>query len=203
MQFGGAKMPDEGTDVFLSSLSAGPVLVIPWASTSQKASFEAISTALNYRKNVPVVGSPMFDIMLNRSGKEKFLSQVSTAGGIFIDGGDQVRLAKILKIPGISESLIAAHDRGVVFGGKSAGVACVSNPMISGIGNAQHLMNSSLELVPGLGLLEGVLTDQHFIKRNRMQRLINGLLSSEHRVGLGVDEDSAVLITKQLHRSGY
>lgn len=188
-------MPDEGTDIFLNSLTSGPVVVLPWASTSQHESFEAISTALKSRKDVSVECTPLYDMMRNGHGLDKFFSMIAQAGGVFIGGGDQVRLAEILLIPGVSESLIAAHNRGIVVGGKSAGVACVSNPMISGIGDAKHLMTSSLELVPGLGLLEGVLTDQHFIIRNRMQRLITGLLLSPHRIGLGVDEDSAVLIT--------
>lgn len=188
-------MPDEGTDTFLNSLSGGPVVVIPWASKSQHESFQSINANLKCRKNVSVACTPLYDNMRHGHGLDTFLSLIEQAGGIFIGGGDQVRLAEILLIPGISEALIAAHNRGVVFAGKSAGVACVSNPMISGIGNSLHLINSSLELVPGLGLLKGVLTDQHFIIRNRMQRLITGLLLSEHRIGLGVDEDSAVLIT--------
>lgn len=188
-------MPDEGTDIFLNSLSSGPVVVIPWASTSQHESFDALSTTLKSRKNVSVECTPLYDMMRHGHGLEKFFSLMAQAGGVFIGGGDQVRLAEILLIPGVSESLIAAHNRGIVFGGKSAGVACVSDPMISGIGDAKYLMNSSLELVPGLGLLEGVLTDQHFFMRNRMQRLFTGLLLSRHRIGLGVDEDSAVLIT--------
>ena len=193
--FGGGSMPDEGTDIFLNSLSDGPVVVIPWASNSQHESFDAISTALKNRKNIRVECTPLYDMMRHGHGLDKFLNLITRAGGVFIGGGDQVRLAEILLIPGVSESLIAAHNRGIVFGGKSAGVACVSNPMISGIGDAKYLMNSSLELVPGLGLLEGVLTDQHFIRRNRMQRLITALLLSTHKIGVGIDEDSVVLIT--------
>jgi cyanophycinase len=193
--FGGGKMPDEGTDIFLSSVSRRPIVVIPWASKSQHESFEAINSTLKNRKKVSVECTPLYDMMRNGNGQDKFFSLIKQAAGIFIGGGDQVRLAEILLMPGVSESLITAHNRGIVFGGKSAGVACVSNPMISGKGDANRLMNSSLELVPGLGLLTGVLTDQHFLIRNRMQRLMTGLLLSDHGIGLGVDEDSAVVIT--------
>jgi len=193
--FGGAKMPIEGINIFLNSLENGSILVIPWASMHESESFNSISYAFKCHKNVTVECSPLYDTMLYKNGAEKFFSQIKRAKGIFIGGGDQVRLFNIFNIPGIAQSVIAAHNQGIVFGGKSAGVACVSNPMISGVGDANQLMQSSLELVKGLGLLEGVLTDQHLLMRNRLQRLLTGLLLSEHKIGLGVDENSAVVVT--------
>ena len=97
------------------------------------------------------------------------------------------------------ETLLAAvrrrYEAGVVFGGTSAGTAIMSKTMITGEGDFTVMDGSKVGVRAGIGLLDGVIVDQHFVKRQRENRLFGLVLASPSDRGAGIDEDTALLVT--------
>jgi cyanophycinase len=86
------------------------------------------------------------------------------------------------------------YKAGVVFGGTSAGAAIMSERMITGEGDFTVIDSAKVEVRPGLGLLPGVIIDQHFIKRQRHNRLFGLVLTHPEERGVGIDEGTAILV---------
>lgn len=116
------------------------------------------------------------------------------AGGIFFGGGDQSRITRALLDTPVGDAIRDAFMHGAVVGGTSAGTACQSALMITGEGDFKVIRASSVELTRGLGFFEGVIVDQHFIARQRSNRLISVILEHPDLLGVGVDEDTAVWV---------
>ncbi|HNX51174.1 MAG TPA: cyanophycinase [Thermoanaerobaculaceae bacterium] len=116
------------------------------------------------------------------------------AGGIFFGGGDQVRILVALAGTPVLAAIRAAYERGAVVGGTSAGTACQSSPMITGEGDFSVIRARSVELWDGLGFFSNVIVDQHFIARQRSNRLISVILEHPDLLGVGIDEDTAAWV---------
>jgi cyanophycinase len=115
------------------------------------------------------------------------------ATGVFFTGGDQERITAVLggtATDSILQSLVAAGD--VVLAGTSAGAAVMSGTMIVE-GDSLGVSRSSVRTGPGLEFLPGVLIDQHFAERGRVNRLLSAVAMYPHELGLGIDEDTAIL----------
>jgi cyanophycinase len=120
---------------------------------------------------------------------------IESATGIFMTGGDQSKIVSILHATASLAAIKSAYDRGATIGGTSAGAAAMSNPMIAS-GLVGSLARSGMvRLQEGLGLTETLLIDQHFHQRNRLGRLMTAVMSFPKMLGIGVDEDTAALIT--------
>jgi len=116
------------------------------------------------------------------------------AGGIFFGGGDQVRITNAILGTPVGNAIASAFQRGAVVGGTSAGTACQSDPMITGEGDFTVIRGDTVELKPGFGFFRGVVVDQHFVKRQRENRLLAVILEHPDLLGVGVDEESAVWV---------
>ncbi len=131
------------------------------------------------------------------------LSLIAAARGIFFSGGDQAKISNVLDAcPDIRAAFHARFDSGCPFGGTSAGAAVMSETMLTGDGGTgpdgtlwPYLEPLRVHTRRGLGLLRHVVVDQHFIIRQRMNRLLSVLASCSERHGLGVDEDVSVAVT--------
>lgn len=143
------------------------------------------------------------------------LARIARAGAIWFTGGDQSRITRALRRADGGDTPLLAAIRarlkaGAVIGGTSAGAAIMSDPMIAsgdarialgapvrrmGVG-ASGQDGEGLVLAPGLGFLPEILADQHFTERSRLGRLLVALgeRPRAQRVGLGVDEDTAIII---------
>jgi cyanophycinase len=86
------------------------------------------------------------------------------------------------------------YDAGVVFGGTSAGTAALSNPMMTGEADLKIIDGAKVGVRKGLGLLPNTILDQHFIKRQRENRLFGLILQNPALLGIGIDEDTALLV---------
>ncbi len=120
--------------------------------------------------------------------------------GIFISGGDQMRLASILggtKIAQKIEKLV--RESSVVLAGTSAGAAGMSASMIVRGESSSHPQKNSVTLSPGLGFLKNVIIDQHFSERGRLSRLITAVSYNPQNLGIGIDENTAVILDKDGH----
>ena len=117
------------------------------------------------------------------------------ADAIYMTGGDQLRLVRLLHRGGLYSQVKAAYDRGVLIaGGTSAGAAAAAQRMVAGGMVDSVLRPGSLRLAEGLGLLLGVVIDTHFAERNRFNRMRAAVATLTDTVAVGLDEDSAVLI---------
>ena len=130
--------------------------------------------------------------------------QIASCGGLWFTGGDQSRVVNVLRPEGRrSACLGACFDllaRNGVIGGTSAGAALMSDPMITG-GQSRgrstrdpEEAESTVRFGPGLGFLSGALTDQHFLERGRMGRLVDALHATQVGTGVGIRENCALVV---------
>jgi cyanophycinase len=100
----------------------------------------------------------------------------------------------VLADPELLAATKARFAAGVVFGGTSAGAAVMSLRMITGEGDFTVIDGNEVEVRPGLGLVEGVIVDQHFVRRQRENRLFGLVLKYPGERGVGIDEETALLV---------
>jgi cyanophycinase len=113
---------------------------------------------------------------------------------IFLTGGNQLKLSSFITGTPFGDAIQEAYQRGTVVGGTSAGASILAEHMIAfGAGGSTPKQRMS-QLSAGLGLLRGVVIDQHFEQRNRYGRLLSLVAQSPSLLGLGVDEDTAAVI---------
>ncbi len=124
-----------------------------------------------------------------------WLSRLEDADGVFITGGNQLRLTTIM---GGTPAAQLLHDRfyaGMPVAGTSAGAAVMSAHMIAGGDEGATPRAGMVTLAPGFGLSREIVIDQHFRQRDRLGRLLTALSFNPALLGLGVDEDTAAFIS--------
>lgn len=113
--------------------------------------------------------------------------------GVFFTGGNQLRITHLLGGTPLDTLLHRRLAGGLVVGGTSAGAAVMSGTMIVGGANEGTPRDGAVEVGPGLDLLRGVMVDQHFTRRGRTGRLLAALARYPHMLGVGIDEDTALV----------
>jgi cyanophycinase len=121
---------------------------------------------------------------------------------IYITGGDQSRFMDVVEGTAIASAIRDAFKRGAVVAGTSAGAAVMSEKMTTGnqlrdttyTSTFKVIESQNLEIKPGLGLITGVLIDQHFLIRSRHNRLLTGVIDYPDHTGIGIDESTAVVV---------
>jgi cyanophycinase len=122
------------------------------------------------------------------------VAAVDECTAVFMTGGNQVKLAAIVVGTPLGEAIRAAHRRGALVAGTSAGASILSTHMVSfGSGGATPKFRMS-QVSEGLGLLPGAIVDQHFTQRNRFGRLLALVAGNPAQLGIGVDEDTAAIV---------
>ena len=125
---------------------------------------------------------------------EEIVETLDRATGIFITGGNQLRLSTILGGTPVARAIRRLNSEGVHVAGTSAGAAILCEHMIAGGRSGPSPRESGVELAPGLGLTNRVIIDQHFSQRNRMGRLLSALSFNPFACGLGIDENTAAFL---------
>ena len=133
------------------------------------------------------------------ANKDSIVQLAAGSTGIFFTGGDQLRITSILGGTKIYMALQDAYNRGVVIAGTSAGASVMSGTMITDGNDNDAARKCTLKMAPGLGLLEGVLIDQHFHQRGRLGRLLCGVAENPNILGIGIDENTAVRVYADAH----
>ncbi|MBL8613489.1 MAG: cyanophycinase [Myxococcales bacterium] len=128
------------------------------------------------------------------ASKEEWLEYIDKAHGIFVTGGNQLRLTTILGGTPVARAIRRANARGVAVGGTSAGAAILSEHMIAYGAEGATPHAGAVALVPGWGLTNRIMIDQHFRQRDRLGRLLTALAYNPFAVGVGLDEDTAAFI---------
>ncbi|MGD7787178.1 cyanophycinase [Propionibacteriaceae bacterium Y1700] len=126
---------------------------------------------------------------------QKLVDALDSATGVFMTGGNQLKLSSHITGTPVGAAIEAAHLRGAVVGGTSAGASILAEHMIAFGGSGSTPKQRMSQLAVGLGLVRGVVIDQHFQQRNRYGRLMSIVAQSPALLGLGVDEDTAAVIT--------
>ena len=123
--------------------------------------------------------------------EDRWMSILASCTGVFITGGDQLRLRDLI---GDSKFIAAIKQRielgNLVMAGTSAGAAIVGDKMISGGSSGESPNQSLVDLTSGLGIFPELLVDQHFHNRNRMARLMSAIAAHPDKLGIGIDEDT-------------
>ena len=124
------------------------------------------------------------------------VATVEQATGVFMTGGNQARLASVVAGTDLGRAILAAHARGAVVGGTSAGASALSSHMVAFGASGDVPKQRMVQLSAGLGLLHDVIVDQHFSERGRLGRLLTAFAANPGLLGIGLDEDTAVLIDR-------
>jgi cyanophycinase len=122
---------------------------------------------------------------------------VEWATGVFMTGGNQLRLSMVVAGTRLGSALGQAHRRGAVIGGTSAGASVLSSHMVAFGGPGEVPKQRLAHMAAGLGLLPGAVIDQHFTQRNRLGRLLLLVAESPSQLGIGIDEDTAAVVTPE------
>ena len=109
-------------------------------------------------------------------------------------GGSQSRFMEAIKGNGLDDVIRARHRAGTLVGGTSAGAAVLSTVMITGDADLQNIQAGKTVTSTGLGIWPDVIVDQHFLQRQRGNRLISAVLDRPTLVGVGIDERTAVVV---------
>src|SRR5438034_8875053 len=125
---------------------------------------------------------------------QRTVDALKDATGIFMTGGNQLRLSSVIGGTKLGGAVLDAHGRGIVVAGTSAGASAVATHMVA-FGSSGATPNRRMAHVSvGLGLLVNVVVDQHFEQRTRLRRLLAVVAQSPSLIGLGLDEDTAAII---------
>jgi cyanophycinase len=126
--------------------------------------------------------------------REAWLDAIWAATGVFMTGGNQLRLSTILGGTPLTELLRQRNAEGLHIAGTSAGAAFVAEHMIASGEPGRTPRADMVQLSPGLGLTNRILVDQHFRQRGRLGRLMAALSYNPRLIGIGLDEDTAAFL---------
>jgi cyanophycinase len=206
MPIGGAEETEPGGEILerfvdLAGGSDARIAIIPTASDDPQRSGEGYAEL--FRK----LGAKKADWLRveqrSDANTEEPLSLLREATGMFITGGDQTRLVELLVGTLVMECIRTRNADGVVAAGTSAGASILSTLMMAGgtgVGgdsNGSAARKGMVDVVAGFGLLQDIIIDQHFSQRGRLGRLLSVFAGTPGLIGVGLDEDTAVLIDRE------
>jgi cyanophycinase len=168
----------------LSGGSAARIVLVTAASGTPGVSFAEYSAAF-HRLGVPEIR----ELQLASANGEQTRTELAGATGVFLTGGDQSRLGVL--VGSAANRIMSGRlaDNTLVIAGTSAGATALGSTMILG-GDACGRPRTG----PGLGLVPGVIVDMHFTQRGRLPRLVAAVRRHPGHLGIGIDEDTAILI---------
>ncbi len=167
------------------------ITIIPTAS-------ELEDTGRNYEKLFRKLGIKHASVlqMLTRDDchSQKFLDYIEASQGVFMTGGNQLRLSTTLGGTPVAKMIRRRNAAGMHVAGTSAGAAFMPEHMIAGGDEGSTPSPDMVTMAPGLGLTNNFIIDQHFRQRDRLGRLLTALAYNPFAVGIGLDEDTAAFI---------
>jgi cyanophycinase len=116
------------------------------------------------------------------------------AAGVFFTGGDQLRISSQMGDTPVEAKVREVLQRGGLVAGTSAGASMMSETMLVRGSNQESYRIGDLHMAPGLGLVRDMIIDQHFAERGRIGRLLGAVAHNPRVLGVGIDEDTAVII---------
>ncbi len=127
---------------------------------------------------------------------EEIISRVEQADIVFFTGGDQLRLTSIIGGTPVHDKILEKYqNNNFIYVGTSAGAHSASKSMIYQGSSQEALLKGEIKITSGLGLIDHVVIDTHFVKRGRIGRLLQAVVSNPKALGIGLGEDTGLLIT--------
>ncbi len=177
------------------ALAGGPDAKIAVLSTASSFGVEA---GQRYQEVFLELGAadvrPLNATTRMQANDEFVAAAVRDATGIFMTGGNQLRLSSMIGGTRLAEAIMARFTEGATVAGTSAGASAISSHMIAFGASGATPKHRMAQIAAGLGLLPGVIVDQHFQQRNRLGRLLSLIAQNPMLLGLGVDEDTAGVV---------
>jgi len=170
----------------------GPLVLITGASKIPLEVGEIYTKIFNRLGVSEIVHLPLTrrsDCMLPEN-----IQYMEKASAVFITGGNQVKLAGILGGTPFFQTLKQRVNDGLLYGGTSAGASIASGLMIAGGRGGYNPRRNLVKITGGLALIRGCIIDQHFRERNRLFRLASAVSANPEFIGLGIDENTALII---------
>lgn len=131
---------------------------------------------------------------------EENLNRIIQADVVFFTGGDQLRLTSIIGGTPIHDKILEKYqDNDFIYVGTSAGAHSASKSMIYQGSSQEALLKGEIKITSGLGLIDHVVIDTHFVKRGRIGRLFQAVVSNPKALGIGLGEDTGLLVTDGDH----
>ena len=175
--------------------SEARIAVIPTASSlgaEVQDVYDAVFTRLGAGEVLPVRPESRED-----AHDASLVQRIDEASGVFMTGGNQLKLSSIICGTPVGDAIHAAHQRGAVVAGTSAGASIQSSHMVAFGGPGATPKQRMTQVAAGLGLVRSAVIDQHFDQRNRYGRLLMIVAQSPQLLGIGVDEDTGAIVTEE------
>ena len=129
--------------------------------------------------------------------KSQSVEIVDGAKVVFFTGGNQLKITSELGGTSVCDSIHRVYDSGGVIAGTSAGASAMSETMLlSSESDESPRVGKIARMAPGLGFIHNIIIDQHFARRNRVSRLIGVVAQNPCHLGVGIDENTAIVLTK-------
>jgi cyanophycinase len=177
--------------------NGGKIVGLTTASDDPAASarewMETFADAGADNVEIPIVDSR------DRAQDRRIAGMIREADGIFLGGGDQVQLVATIGGSRVYRAMLDAHAAGTTICGTSAGAAALTETILAGGEPDEYGQMQDLHLGPGFGLLRfRAVIDTHFAQRRRLQRLFMVIARNPELMGLGIDEDTAMVVRDHL-----
>ncbi|MFH1495118.1 MAG: cyanophycinase [Pseudomonadota bacterium] len=199
---GGGDTPSEVQARFVT-LSGGPgkarIAILPMAST--KFDEEVNEVMEDFRR----LGAEtqILNLSYADAQNETIAKQLGKFDAYWFSGGDQSRLSSVLVGTAALDTIVRRHQEGAMIGGTSAGASVMSSVMLTGRWRSPNneeeaeqlnIAKGMKEVAKGFGIMKGAIIDQHFMKRARYNRLLSAVLDHPQLIGVGIDEETALLV---------
>ena len=161
------------------------IAVLPQASAREDRGESSV-------KMFSELGAKVFIVKLENP--EAARARLDEATAIWFPGGSQAALYDALKKADLVKYIRDRHADGLPIGGNSAGAAVMSAIMIPRMPEKPGLRAGNTPTTPGLGLAPGLIIDQHFIVRRRMNRLLSAVIDHPEHIGVGIGEATAIIV---------
>jgi len=152
-----------------------------------------------YVKAFSYLGANNVDVLYiekrEQASEPEILERLKAADVVMFTGGDQLRLTSILGGTPFDDILIEKYrNTDFIYAGTSAGAAAASNNMIYQGSSHEALLKGEVKITSGLGLIDDVVIDTHFVQRGRIGRLFQAVVGNPKVLGIGLGEDTGLLI---------
>lgn len=153
-----------------------------------------------YVKALKYLNAVNTDVLLidkrEQANDKKILARLKTADVVMFTGGDQLRLTSLLGGTKFHDLLMHKYKtEDFLYAGTSAGAAAASNNMIYQGSSSEALLKGEVKITSGLSIIDNVIIDTHFVKRGRIGRLFQAVVGNPRLLGIGLGEDTGLLIT--------
>ena len=174
----------------------------------EKSRIEIITTASKiprivgpeYVKALQYLNATNVDVLhiekREQATEPEVLDRIKAADVVMFTGGDQLRLTSILGGTEFHDIILEKYkNEEFVYAGTSAGAAAASNNMIYQGSSSEALLKGEVKITSGLGLIDDVTIDTHFVQRGRIGRLFQAVVGNPKVLGIGLGEDTGLFIS--------